>query len=117
MNWKTIEHTDTLEEIKEISHNHPVIIFKHSSRCSISSMALNRLERDWQDQDMPGVSAFFLDLIKFRNVSSAVAETFNVQHQSPQVLIINEGQCIFDNSHMGISYQDIKSEVQSYTKN
>lgn len=108
MNWKTLDHTDTLEEIKEISGTHPVMIFKHSSRCGVSSMALNRLERDWQEEEMSQMSAYFLDLVRHRNVSNAVAEVFGVQHQSPQVLIIKDGSCIYDNSHMGISYTAIK---------
>jgi len=112
MNWKNLDHSDTIEEIKEISGLHPVLIFKHSTRCSISSMALNRLERDWHEEDMENMSAFFLDLVRHRNVSNAVAETFSVQHQSPQVLIIKDGQCIYDNSHMGISYTEIKRLAQ-----
>lgn len=112
MNWKTLDHTDTLEEIKEISGLHPVLIFKHSSRCGVSSMALNRLERDWHDEEMSHMSAYFLDLVRHRDVSNAVAEKFDVQHQSPQVLIIKDGRCIYDNSHMGISYAAIKQLTQ-----
>ena len=115
MNWTTLEHTDTLEEIKEISGSHPVVIFKHSTRCSVSSMALNRLERNWKEDEMANTNAFFLDLVRHRNVSNAVAEVFNVQHQSPQILIIKDGNCVYDNSHMGISYQDIKNTLKTLT--
>lgn len=113
MNWKTLDHTDTIEEIREVSGLHPVLIFKHSTRCGISSMALNRLERDWHEEEMKNLSAFFLDLVRHRNVSDAIAEKFNIPHQSPQVLIIKDGKCVFDTSHMGISYQQIKNSVES----
>jgi bacillithiol system protein YtxJ len=109
MNWKTLDHSDTINEIKEISGMHPVLIFKHSTRCSISSMALNRLERDWKEDEMQQMSAYFLDLVRHRDVSNAVADTFDVNHQSPQVLIIKDGECIYDTSHMGISYQEIRN--------
>lgn len=109
MNWKTLDHSDTINEIKEISGMHPVLIFKHSTRCSISSMALNRLERDWKEDEMQQMSAYFLDLVRHRDVSNAVADTFDVNHQSPQVLIIKDGKCIYDTSHMGISYQEIRN--------
>jgi len=112
MNWKTLDQIDTLEEIKEISGMHPVLIFKHSSRCGVSSMALNRLERDWHEDEMNNMSAYFLDLVRHRGVSNAVAEKFGVQHQSPQVLIIKGGQSVYDNSHMGISYTEIKKLAQ-----
>ncbi len=113
MNWKTLDHSDTIEEIKEISGIHPVLIFKHSTRCSVSSMALNRLERDWHEDEMSSISAFFLDLVSHRNVSNAVAQTFEISHQSPQVLIIKDGECVFDTSHMGISYREIKKTVEA----
>lgn len=109
MNWKTLDHSDTINEIKEISGMHPVLIFKHSTRCSISSMALNRLERDWKEDEMQQLSAYFLDLVRHRDVSNAVADTFDVNHQSPQVLIIKDGECIYDTSHMGISYREIRN--------
>jgi len=113
MNWNALENADTLEEIKEKSNQHPVLIFKHSSRCGISSMALNRLERAWQEQEMSHLITYFLDLVRYRQVSEAVAQTFGVQHQSPQVLVIKDGQCIYDNSHMGINYTEIKQQAKA----
>jgi bacillithiol system protein YtxJ len=114
MNWNTLDHTDTIEEIKESSALQPILIFKHSTRCSISSMALNRLERDWKGEDVKKLKAYFLDLIKNREVSNAVADAFHVQHQSPQVLIIKDGKCVYDNSHMGISYREIRQLVTNF---
>lgn len=113
MNWKNLDRLETLEEIKTISQNQPILIFKHSTRCSISSMALNRLERDWKSELSETSDAYFLDLIKNRDISNAVASTFDVDHQSPQVLIIKDGKCVYHNSHMGISYREISQHLAS----
>ena len=109
MNWTSLNSKNQIEDIKSSSFKQPVLIFKHSTRCAISSMALNRLERYWDLQD---AEIYFLDLIQFRDVSSAVAEEFEVMHQSPQVLVIQDGKCIFSESHMGISYDTIKPVLQ-----
>lgn len=113
MNWKNLDRLDIIEEIKTKSENQPILIFKHSTRCSISSMALNRLERDWKSELSETSDAYFLDLIKNRDISNAVASTFNVDHQSPQVLIIKDGRCVYHNSHMGISYREISQHLAS----
>ncbi|MBL6444971.1 bacillithiol system redox-active protein YtxJ [Fulvivirga sp. 29W222] len=108
MNWIQLNSSEDLERIKEESRESPVVIFKHSTRCSISDMALNRLERSWSDQDMVNVKPYYLDLISNRNVSDEVAEVFKVRHESPQVLIVKNGEVIHSDSHMGINYNTIK---------
>ncbi|UII33501.1 bacillithiol system redox-active protein YtxJ [Fulvivirga ulvae] len=113
MNWIQLNSSDDLERIKEESRVNPVMIFKHSTRCSISDMALNRLERSWSDQDMANVKPYYLDLIRNRNVSNEVAEVFDVRHESPQVLIIKNGEVVYNDSHMGINYNAIKDLAKS----
>ncbi|MEN7547441.1 bacillithiol system redox-active protein YtxJ [Rapidithrix thailandica] len=107
MQWHTLNSEVLLEEIKELSKNQKVLIFKHSTRCSISSMALNRLERAWKEDETQHLKPYFLDLISYRQISNKIAEVFEVQHQSPQALVIENGQCIYHNSHMGINYKEI----------
>jgi bacillithiol system protein YtxJ len=74
-------------------------------------MALNRLEISWNETEMAEVKPYYLDLIAYRNLSNAVAEKFGVMHQSPQVLLIKSGESVYDDSHMGISYQSLKSGI------
>ena len=112
MNYKSLEDVGAVAQLKESSRERPVIIFKHSTRCSISSMALSRLERAWNERDMEGTDVFYLDLIQHRDVSQQVAESFQVPHQSPQLLLISNGQCVYDTSHMGISYRALKDQLQ-----
>jgi bacillithiol system protein YtxJ len=111
MNWKSLEDVGTVTQLQEKSRKRPVIIFKHSTRCSISSMALSRLERAWNEQDMEGADIFYLDLIRHRDVSQKVAESFRVPHQSPQLLLIRNEQCVYNTSHLGISYRALKEQI------
>lgn len=111
MNWRRIENAGELEALKKQSLEKPVLIFKHSSRCSISSMAFDRLNRNWKDEDFEKVSPYFLDLITYRDISNQIAQEYGIYHQSPQVILIKDGKAIYDNSHMGISYREIMSIV------
>lgn len=112
MDWKNIETLVDLERAKTSSNENPVIIFKHSIRCGISSMALNRLERSWNKDEMKGVDIYFLDLIQHRDLSQAIALTFQVRHESPQILLILNESCIYHASHMEISYQTLKEQIK-----
>jgi bacillithiol system protein YtxJ len=99
MNWISLTTEEQLSQIKEKSITVPQVIFKHSTRCSISSMVLDRLERSSTPES---IDFYYLDLIANRNISNKIAEVFNVYHESPQILIIKNGECIYDESHMGI---------------
>ncbi len=108
MNWIELNDLQQLEQIKEQSKLQPVVIFKHSTRCSISSMAKIRLE---QDPLPEGTLFYYLDLIAYRPISGQIAEDFNVYHQSPQILVIKNGECTFNVSHYGISVDKIVAET------
>ncbi|WP_421874592.1 bacillithiol system redox-active protein YtxJ [Marinoscillum sp.] len=112
MNWKQLTDLSQLEEITEISKKRPVLIFKHSTRCSISAASLNRLERKWNPDKAHNLEAYFLDLIANRALSNAVAEQFGIDHQSPQVLLIQNGTCVYDNSHFGISFDEVVGNIK-----
>ncbi|MEO6906019.1 MAG: bacillithiol system redox-active protein YtxJ [Ginsengibacter sp.] len=108
MNWIPLNQETQLDEIIANSNTTPQVIFKHSTRCSISSMAKNRLDR----KEAPdGIKFYLLDLIKFRGLSNRIAENFHVSHQSPQVLVINNGKCVYDESHSGIDFGEIEAAV------
>ena len=86
------------------------IIFKHSTRCSISLMAKRRFEMDWES--LPdNIPVYFLDLIKHRDISNQIAEDFQVYHQSPQLLLIKDGECILDLSHGQVSVEEALSAL------
>ena len=108
MNWIELTQENQIETIKQESRQQPVIIFKHSTRCATSAMAKNRLERE---ESPTNTKFYFLDLIKHRSISNKIAEDFAVHHESPQVLIIKNEECTYDESHNGISMQDIREQL------
>lgn len=115
MNWIELRTLQQLEEIKKNSERNPVLIFKHSTRCSTSRMTLDRLERRWNTKEMSDVRPYFLDLISYREISNLIADVFQVQHESPQVLIISKGKSVFDLSHFEIEYDQIREVVKNET--
>ena len=111
MDWNKLEHISQIEELKKESLQKPVIIFKHSRRCSISSMVWDRLARNWKKEDNDKVKPYFLDLITYRDISNAIEKEFGVNHQSPQVIIVKGGHATYNSSHMGIDYKEILIQV------
>ena len=107
--WQHLTHISQLEIITADSETTPAIIFKHSTRCSISRMALKQFENQY-NPDME-VTPYFLDLLAHRDVSNAIAEKFNVMHQSPQLLLIKNGKSIYDASHSDIDAETLKGKV------
>lgn len=109
MKWNELTSTTDVQALSERSKTTPCLIFKHSTRCSISSMAKSRLEMGW---DIPAaeMEVWLLDLIQFREVSNFIAAEFGVQHQSPQALLIEDGECVFDASHLAIRVDDLRRQ-------
>lgn len=109
VNWIPLISEAQLEEIKVKSYTNPQVIFKHSTRCSISSVAKSRLD---QSEGPNSIDFYYLDLLQYRNVSNKVAEVFAVHHESPQVILIKNGECTYDESHMSIRMNEIVEEAK-----
>ena len=110
MDWKLLTAENQLDEIKKRSLETPQVIFKHSTRCATSSVAKSRLERAKTPEK---VDFYFLDLIRHRPISNKIAEEFSVYHESPQILLIKNGECVYDESHSGISMADIEDQLMT----
>lgn len=108
MNWIELKNEDQILEIIEKSESKPQVIFKHSTRCSVSSMAKNRLERSTTPEN---TDFYYLDLIAHRAISNKIAEEFSVFHESPQILLIKNGECLYDESHNAISMSEIEEQI------
>lgn len=108
MNWKPLTEESQLSELLQESFETPVVIFKHSTRCPISSMAKARLDGKTPPENVP---FYFLDLIAYRSLSNAVASTFKVHHESPQVIVLRNGEATYEESHNGIRMDDIAEAV------
>lgn len=109
MTWKTLENETQLHHLIELSHTKTQVIFKHSTRCSISNVAKSRMDR----ANIDAIDFYYLDLIEHRQLSNLIAEKFSVHHESPQVLLIKNGECIFDESHTGINIEELEKVAAS----
>jgi bacillithiol system protein YtxJ len=109
MNWIDLREQAQIEAIKEESKEQPVLIFKHSTRCSISRAALDRLERNWKTE----IKTYYLDLLSYRNISNQIAEYFGVEHESPQVLVVKDGKPVYVRSHLSINADEIAKLIST----
>lgn len=108
--WNNISSVEQLHEVLESAKEKPVLLFKHSTRCSISSMALNSFESQWNSEN-ERCDLYFVDLLRYRDVSNAIAEETGVMHQSPQAILFNGSEVLYHASHSGIDARAIEKLV------
>jgi bacillithiol system protein YtxJ len=108
--FHSLELIAQLDEIDAISEIKPVVIFKHSTRCSISRFALKQFDTAFNYPE-DKIDWYLLDLLNHRDISNEMAHRYNVQHQSPQILVIRKGKAIYNDSHDGIDANDLKQFV------
>jgi len=109
--WLHLTQSEQITDLAQASYEQPVLIFKHSTTCSISAAAKSKIERQWADSglDLP---IYYLDLLRFRPLSAQIAEQFNTRHESPQLLLIQGGECRYNASHMGIRLAEVKAVMK-----
>jgi bacillithiol system protein YtxJ len=112
MHWEKIDNEENLNRSFEQSFSTHVVLFKHSTRCSISSMALSRLERSWSESEVGQATPYLVDLVAHRDISNNIAHKTGVMHESPQVIILKDGKPVYNASHMGIQYSAIKEKLK-----
>ncbi len=103
MEWHKIDKTEDIDKLQS-----GVLIFKHSPTCPVSRMALKDFEKSWKEEEMAGVTPYMLLVIAQRDLSNYVSRKYHVAHESPQILIIQEGKCVHHASHDGIQYEEVK---------
>ena len=108
--WKHLTSVEQLDAIEEMSASKPVAIFKHSTRCGISSMALRQFKNSF-DISEDELDMYYLDLLRYRKVSDEVAARFGVLHQSPQLIVIKNGEVVHHASHHSISFEQLSQLV------
>lgn len=107
MNW--IPLTEKLNFENAINEGVLFAVFKHSTRCSISSMAKSRLEREWKfGAELP---IYYLDLLNFREISNSIESISGIQHESPQLIVFSNGKPIYSASHNGIDVSELLERV------
>ncbi len=110
LTWSKLKSESQLDEIVAESASRPILIYKHSTRCPVSAYVKNALEKEWQwePEQLP---IYYLDLFAHPGLSNRVAQMFGVPHKSPQLLLIRNGEAIFDTSHMNISVSTIAANL------
>ena len=93
-----------------VNDSETVVLFKHSTRCSISNMAWKMFQQEWNNSETP---VYCLDLLNYRSVSSAIALQFKIEHQSPQVLVIKNGACVYHATHQAIDAAIVQAALQN----
>ncbi len=104
--WNQLDSIARWEQLLETSGQQAVLVFKHSTRCSISIMALDRINRNWKPGTEEHFTPWYLDLLNYREISNRIASDTGVEHQSPQLLLIKDGKCIKAESHQAIRLED-----------
>jgi bacillithiol system protein YtxJ len=125
IDWNPLTDLGQLDQIVAESETKPVLIFKHSTTCSISRMALKNFENEFDVATLQSVqtlhsvqtlqcnvSTYFLDLLNYRAVSNEIASRFNVVHQSPQILLIKDGIAVYNASHENIDATILKQKLK-----
>lgn len=110
--WTPLTSLEDLDELNKDSYEQPALIFKHSTRCSISSMMLNKFEKAYKEK--ASFKIFYLDLIENRAVSNQIVTKYGIAHQSPQTILIYEGNAVCEASHTAINYQEIEDKAKEF---
>ncbi|MEH6536219.1 MAG: bacillithiol system redox-active protein YtxJ [Psychroserpens sp.] len=107
--WQALTNVSQLSEIEKLSKTKTQVVFKHSTRCGISSMVMKQFVSAY-DVDS-NLDLYYLDLLNHRDVSNEVGYKFQVMHQSPQLLIIKNGTTVSHASHSAINEIDLERFV------
>ena len=108
--WNELTEIKQLDDIIQESAETPAIIFKHSTRCAISRMALRNFEKDY-NIDEGKAKPYFLDLLEHRDISNEIATIFHVVHQSPQLLVVKDGVVVYHTSHQDIDAGNLQGRI------
>ncbi|AUC84218.1 bacillithiol system redox-active protein YtxJ [Polaribacter sp. ALD11] len=106
LNWNPLTSLEQLEVIKKESNSEAVLIFKHSTRCGISSMVIKQFEKLFTEEH-ENLKVYYLDLLNYRSVSDEVGYTFQLMHQSPQLIVIKNGVSVYDAAHYDITQTNL----------
>jgi bacillithiol system protein YtxJ len=110
VNWIPLKSLEQLEEVNTISTTETVLIFKHSTRCGISRMVIKLFEKQF-DASMSDLKVYYLDLLNYRELSNEVGYTYQILHQSPQLLVVKNSIVVEHASHYDITSIGLKKYV------
>lgn len=110
--WERLTSVDQLKMAIEGSSEKPILLFKHSTRCNISAMALNGFVRNWSGTPEE-IDIYYLDLLNYREVSNAIAQQTGVIHQSPQVIVLKNNEVVYAATHSSIDARAALNSIKN----
>lgn len=113
MRWESISDTESLQTIIANSEVKPQLLFKHSSRCFISTIVRSKFD-DANDPEL--IDYLHIDVLSSRSLSSLIAKHFGIQHESPQAILVFKGDCVLDESHQSIDPAEFIEVAHEVTK-
>nr|MBS0037422.1 bacillithiol system redox-active protein YtxJ [Saprospiraceae bacterium] len=105
--WENITDLKILKAAHDRSNDQPVYLFKHSTRCGISSHAKSELQ-EWHRKNINKAEVYYLDLIAYRSISNQISENYRIPHQSPQIIVLVNGEAVHALSHSSINEVDLE---------
>jgi bacillithiol system protein YtxJ len=111
LNWIPLDSPDALERAMRESKTDMAVFFKHSTTCPVSAAAKRRLEKEWEKHNS-NQPVYYLDLLAHRSISNQIAEETNVLHQSPQLIVVKNGDVVYHASHLSISAEKAANHIQ-----
>lgn len=110
MTMKTIETVEELDELIASSADRPVVIFKHSNTCPISSRAHREMRRLVEEGSGAGFAMVVVQ--QARGLSSEIEGRFGLRHESPQAIVVRDGRAVWNASHFEITRERVASALE-----
>lgn len=105
---KEIRSMDEWERVRNQSKQELVFLMKHSSTCPISAAGYRTF-----DQFETDIPKYYLIVQRNRQLSNEIESELSIQHESPQLFLMKDGEAVWHASHFTISQSNIKSAVEA----
>ncbi len=113
MEFQVLNDIAQLNEIDIKSNSKIQAIYKHSTQCGISRIAYRILNKELEQVSGDSIAIYYLDLIRYRELSNTISMRYSIEHESPQIIIIKEGKCIYHASHSDVSLHKALNKINS----
>lgn len=100
---------DTEEKLQEVLAAPVAIVHKWSPRCGVSSSTQRVVNT--MEEEHPDIPLYRVDVISQRQLSARLAQLVGIKHESPQVLLLRNGQAVFSAAHWQINSGRMKEAV------
>ncbi|XEC96940.1 bacillithiol system redox-active protein YtxJ [Paenibacillus tarimensis] len=111
MKIRPLVSVEEWNEALKASEQQPLLVFKHSTRCPVSSGAHDELMNFLEDARNPKFYAVLVRVIEERPVSNTIAEGLGLQHASPQAILIEDGKVTWYATHWDITYSVLEEQL------